>query len=81
MPSSKEFLAGLSSEIFPHNFSIALTSRPGYLSVIFCVLFKLLVAFLKSDYAQLSSNQIKLNISKSKAITKILSRNLYCDFN
>ena len=27
------------------------------------------------------SNQIKLNISKSKAVTKILSKTLYGDFN
>ena len=27
------------------------------------------------------SNQIKLNISKSKAVTKILSKKLYSDFN
>ena len=27
------------------------------------------------------SNQIKLNILKSKAVTKILSQNLYSDFN
>ena len=27
------------------------------------------------------SNQIKFNISKSKAVTKILSKKLYSDFN
>ena len=29
----------------------------------------------------LFSYQIKLNISKSKAVTKMLSKKLYCDFN
>ena len=36
---------------------------------------------LQNKQSNSRSNQIKLSISKSKAVTKILSKKLYSDFN